>query len=207
MLHSGEIAQRYAENNNRDPDGPAALVRLRQVGLPLPQLPGKVVWESGQVSVSAIATTHIAGSLAFRVDTPAGSVVIGGDAGNSTMAPPRASSISETVEALAQVADVLVHSAIHPVFSPGAGSDFPAPVYDRQSNVTDLAAMAQRARVGQLVLTHLIPAMDTDSHGPFPIPGGALRSDDFASVAKSAGFAGPIHVGRDLLTLRLTAAD
>ncbi len=203
LIESGEIAQRHAENNKRDPAGPAALVRFKPVPLPMPDKPGSVVWQSGEVSVSAIGTTHIAGSLAYRVDTPAGSVVIGGDAGNSTSAPPRDFSTSETVEALARGADVIVHSAIHPVFSPDAGSNFPPPFYFRQSNAVDLGAMAQRAGVKHLVMTHLIPSIDSPSHGPFAIPGGPLTRKDFESAATDAGFKGKVHVGRDLLTLRL----
>jgi len=203
MLQSGEIAQRHAENKKRDPAGPAALVQLEQVDLPLPDKPGHVVWQSGDVAVSAIGTAHIAGSLAYRVDTPAGSVVIGGDAGNSKPAPPRASSTSETVEALAQGADVLVHSTMHSVFAPGQGSKFPSIPYFRQSNTADLGAMAERAGVGHLMLTHLIPSLNTASHGPYVIPGGPLEPQDFASGARNGGFDGKIHVGEDLLTLRL----
>lgn len=203
MIESGEIAQRHAENKKRDPAGPAALVRQQLTALPLPDKPGHVVWESGDVSVTAVGATHIAGSLAYRVDTPAGSVVIGGDAGNSKRSPPRDSSTSETVELLAAGADVLVHSTIHPVFAPGRGSKFPPPVYYRQSNVTDLGAMGRRAGVSHLMLTHLIPSLNTPSHGPFVVPGGPLGADDFESAAREGGFEGTIHVGRDLRTLRL----
>ncbi|MDH3429926.1 MAG: MBL fold metallo-hydrolase, partial [Gammaproteobacteria bacterium] len=76
FIHAGEIAQRYAENNKRHPDGPKGIVTVREVGLPLPVEPGAIVWKSGDVKVSAVATAHVAGSLAYRVDTPAGSVVI-----------------------------------------------------------------------------------------------------------------------------------
>lgn len=203
FIHAGEIAQRYGENRNRHPDGPAALVRLVEIGLPLPDKPGTIVWESGDVQVSAIGTTHIAGSLAYRVDTPAGSVVIGGDAGNHKSAPPRASSTSETVEALAEGADILVHSVIHPAFGPGAGSRFPPPVYLRQSTATDLGAMAERAGVGTLVMTHLIPALEAPSHGPYEVPGGPLTADDFEVAAAESGYTGQIRVGTDLLSIRL----
>ena len=203
FLHAGEIAQRYAENNKRHPDGPSGIVALQEVGLPLPSEPGTTVWESGEVKVSAIATTHIAGSLAYRVDTPAGSVVIGGDAGNSKAAPPRDSSTSETVEALADGADVVVHSVIHPVFGPGAGSRFPPPVFHRQSSAADLGAMARRTGARHLMLTHMIPAIGTPAHGPYAIPGGPLGREDFASSVREGGFEGEIHVGGDLLTLRL----
>lgn len=204
FLYAGEITQRYAENNKRHPDGPKGIAVVREVPLPLPQEPGAVVWQSGDVVVTAIGTVHIAGSLAYRVDTPAGSVVIGGDAGNSVASPPRESSTSETVEALAEGADILVHSAIHPVFAPGAGSTFPAPVYYRQSGAGDLGALADRTGVRYLMLTHMIPAIGTEAHGPFIIPGGPLSPDDFESAALEGGFDGEIHVGKDLLTIRLT---
>lgn len=203
MIESGEIAQRYAENQKRDPAGPSAIAKLRQVDLPLPEEPGHVVWQSGEVSVSAIGTVHIAGSLAYRVDTPAGSVVIGGDAGNSKRTPPRENSTSESVELLAAGADVVVHSTMHPVFAPGGGSTFPPPIYYRQSNAADLGAMAERAGVRHLMLTHLIPSPNAPSHGPFAIPGGPLTAEDFESAARAGGFEGQIHVGKDLLSLRL----
>jgi len=207
MIASGEIAQRIAENNKRHVDGPATLGRLHPVEIPHPDRPGHVVWQSGEVSVTAIGTTHIAGSLAYRVNTPAGAVVIGGDAGNSKPAPPRDSSTSETVELLAAGADILVHSVVHTAFAPGAGSTFPPPIYFRQSNAPDLGAMAERAGVRHLVLTHLIPALDSPSHGPFQVPGGSLNSDDFASAVRESGFNGDLQVGKDLLTLRLTATN
>lgn len=203
LIQSGEVAQRYAENKKRHAEGPKAVVDLLTVDLPLPSEPGTVVWESGDVKVSAVGTVHIAGSLAYRVDTPAGSVVIGGDAGNSKSAPPRESSTSETVEAIAKGADVLVHSVIHPAFAPGAGSKFPPPIYLRQSNAEDLGALARRAGIGVLVLTHLIPAVDSPSHGPFVVPGGPLTREDFASEARKGGFEGKIYVGEDLLSLQL----
>jgi ribonuclease Z len=203
FLHAGEIAQRYAENPKRHPDGPKGIVALHEVKLPLPQEAGTTVWRSGDVVVSAISTVHIAGSLAYRVDTPAGSVVIGGDAGNSKSSPPRETSTSETVEKLAAGADILVHSVIHPVFGPGAGSKFPAPIYFRQSSAADLGAMARRAGARHLMLTHLIPAIGTTAHGPFAVPDQPLRADDFESAAREGGFEGEIHVGADLLTLRL----
>ena len=203
FVFSGEIAQRYAENTKRHPDGPAGLVNLRSVELPLPSKPGTIVWESGDVKVSAVGTTHIAGSLAYRVDTPAGSVVIGGDAGNSKPAPPRASSTSETVEALAKGADILVHSVIHPAFSPGRGSTFPPPPYLRQSNAADLGALAERTGIKHLLLTHMIPALDSPSHGPYRVPDGSLKALDFETSVREGGFEGRLYVGRDLMSVRV----
>jgi ribonuclease Z len=200
FVESGEIAQRRAENGKRHADGPAGLISLLEIP---PSDAPKVVWAAGDITVSAITVAHIPGSLAYRVSTPAGSVVIGGDAGNSVAAPPRASSTSEAVESLSKDADILVHSAIHPVFAPKSGSIFPAVAYLRQSNAFDLGAMADRAGVRQLVFTHLIPALDAESHGPFDVPGGPLGETDFAEMAREGGFNGEIHVGRDLTSIRL----
>jgi len=203
FIESGEIAQRHIENRKRDPAGPASVASLNAVGLPLPDRPGTVVWQEGDVKVSAIASQHIPGHLSYRVDSPAGSVVIGGDAGNSTAKPPRANSTSATVELLAKNADVLVHSVMHPVFAPGAGSKFPPLAFYRQSTATDLGAMAQRAGVQHLMFTHLIPALGAESHGPFRLPSGPLKQVDFESAARAGGFTGHIHIGTDLKTLRL----
>ena len=203
FFHSGEIAQRINENKRRHPDGPSALISFHGVKPSVLEDGATEVWSLGDVSVRAVTTTHIAGSLAFRVDTPAGSVVVGGDAGNSKREPPRVNSTSESLEAMAEGADILVHSAIHPAFAPGAGSTFPPRVYLRQSEVSDLGAMSRRAGIEHLVLTHLIPALDSDFHGSVEIPGGPLRASDFEKIARDSGFTGEIHVGRDLLSIRL----
>jgi ribonuclease Z len=203
FVEAGEIAQRIAENNKRHPEGPAGLIAFRGVNQTTADSGAVLVWVSGNVSVTAVTTTHIAGSLAFRVDTPAGSVVIGGDAASSKRAPPRESSTSESVEAMAKGADILVHSAMHPVFAPGEGSDFPALTYYRQSAVADLGAMSQRVGIEHLVLTHLIPALDTEFHGSVEIPGGPLEPKDFEKIAIESGFDGEIYVGKDLLSIRI----
>jgi ribonuclease Z len=67
----------------------------------------QLVWSTGDVRVSAIRSTHIAGHVSYRADTPAGSVVIGGDAGNDVLAPPRNSSTSEQVERIAKGANII----------------------------------------------------------------------------------------------------
>jgi len=203
FIASGEIAQRVDENDGRDPDGPSGLVNLHAVHPPSLSRGATEVWSSGDVSVTAVATQHVAGSLAYRVDTPAGSVVIGGDAGNSKSSPQRETSTSESVEAIAEGVDILVHSAIHPAFAPGSGSNFPPFAYLRQSSVFDLGSMARRAGVKHLVLTHLIPALNIDFHGSVEIPGAPLRRSDFEDIARESGFDGEIHVGEDLLSIRL----
>lgn len=202
-LQSGEIAQRRSEDATRPVGGPAALANVQTFE---PKDDAQVVWSRGEVKVSAIRSAHIAGHASYRVDTPAGSVVIGGDAGNDTPAPPRATSASEQVEKLAKLptgADIIVHSAIHPVMGPDKDSGFPAPIFHRQSTATDLGAMAQRAGAKHLMLTHLIPPLGARQQGPYKVPGGALTEADYKKAVAAGGFVGNTVVGTDLVSLRL----
>lgn len=200
LIRSGEIAQRLAENPKRLPGGPADLIETR--AFRATDEP-KVVWTSGEVSVQAIASRHIAGHASYRVDTPAGSVVIGGDAGNEVSRPPRSSSTSEAVEKLAMGADVIVHSTIHPVMGPDRDSGFPSPIYFRQSTASDLGALAKRTKSRYLMLTHLIPPLGAVKQGPYPIPDGPLTEAHYASAVAEGGFDGTTIVGTDLVSIRL----
>ncbi len=147
FLQSGEIAERRSEDSARLAGGPADLANVVTFD---PKEERQVVWSSGDVKVSAIRSTHISGHASYRVDTPAGSVVIGGDASNDVPAPPRAHSTSDQVERLANGADVIVHSTIHPVLGPDRGSGFPAQSFYRQSGTiivgTDLTTLRLPAK-------------------------------------------------------------
>jgi len=200
FIQSGEIAQRHSELRDRSAGGPAELINTITFQ---PTNEPQVVWSLGDVKVSAIRSTHIAGHASYRVDTPAGSVLIGGDATNDVPAPPRSSSTSEQVEKLAKGADVIVHSAIHPIMAPDKGSGMFAYAYLRQSSVPDLGAMAQRAGAKYLMLTHLIPPIGADQQYPFKVPGGPLTADDYRKAAEDGGFTGTTIVGTDLVSLRL----
>jgi ribonuclease Z len=202
FIQSGEIAQRHSERKDRTAGGPADLINAITFE---PKEEPQVVWSSAEVGVSAIRSTHMAGHVSYRIDTPAGSVVIGGDAGNDRLAPPRTSSTSDQVERLAKGADIIVHSAIHPVMGPDNSSGMYPYAYYRQSNVSDLGAMAKRAGAKHLMLTHLIPPIGADRQGPFKVPGGPLTEADYRKAARDGGFTGNIVVGTDLATLRLPA--
>lgn len=201
-LQSGEIAQRVFEDKSRPPGGPAELTRMITFEA---KNEAQAVWSSGDVKVSAIRSTHMTGHASFRVDTPAGSVVIGGDAGNDVVAPPRAASTSAQVEQLARGADIIVHSTIHPIMAPDKGSGMPAPFFFRQATASDLGAMAMRTGAKHLMLVHLIPPVGADRQGPWKIPGGALTEADYRKAAESGGFTGNIVVGTDLATIRIPA--
>ncbi|MDB2369153.1 MBL fold metallo-hydrolase [Octadecabacter sp.] len=201
-IASGEMAQRLLENDMRLEGGPSDLINL-VTRTPSPE-PSEI-WRDGDVVVSAIASRHVPGHLSYRVDTPAGSVVIGGDAGNDTPAPPRDTSTSSNVEKLAQGADVIVHSTIHPVMGPDRDSGFPPPVFFRQATAADLGDMAMRAGAAHLMLTHLIPPLGAARQGPYPIPGGALTEAHYEDAARNGGYDGNVIVGTDLATVRLVA--
>lgn len=201
FIQSGEMAQRLAENKTRLPGGPADVLSVSNFsakGDPIE------VWSSGDVKVSAINSRHVPGHASYRVDTPAGSVVIGGDAGNDTPKPPRDTSTSAQVEKLAMGADIVVHSTIHPAMGPDKDSGFPPPIYFRQSTATDLGAMAKRTGSAHLMLTHLIPPMGAPRQGPYPIPGGALTEASYKQAVTDGGFEGNVVVGTDLASVTLT---
>ena len=201
LINSGEMAQRLAENPKRLPGGPAELLEVST-------FPGSdgahAVWSSGNVTVSAQFSRHVPGHASYRVETPAGSVVIGGDAGNDKPAPPRDTSTSAQVEALAMGADIIVHSTIHPVMGPDGTSGFPPPIYYRQSTATDLGAMAERTGSKHLMLTHLIPPVGAPRQGPYKLPA-PLSAADYESATRDGGFSGNVVVGADLAKLRLVA--
>jgi ribonuclease Z len=200
FIHSGEVAQRHSEIKERTSGGPAELINVMTFE---PKDEPQLVWSFGDVKVSAIKSTHIAGHASFRVETPAGSVVIGGDAGNDVPLPPRSSSASEQVEKLAKGADIIVHSTIHPILGPDKESGFFPHGYYRQSNAFDLGGLAKRAGAKHLLLTHMIPPIGADRHGPFKVPGGPLTEADYRKAAEDGGFTGNIIVGTDLVSLRL----
>src|SRR6516164_5145195 len=82
FIQSGEIAQRHSELATRTAGGPAELVNTIAFE---PKEEPQSVWSLGDVRVSAIRSTHIPGHVSYRVDTSAGSVVIGGDATNDVL--------------------------------------------------------------------------------------------------------------------------
>lgn len=148
FIQSGEMAQGLSENPQPLAGGPSDLLNAMTFG---PSQEPQTVWDSGDVKVSAISSRHVAGHAFCRVDTPAESVVIGGDAGNDAPAPPRDTSTSAQVELLVKDADILVHSVSHPVMGPDGTTGFPLPIHFRQSKATDLGLLAVRAGFANLI--------------------------------------------------------
>ena len=98
---------------------------------------------------------------------------------------------------------MIVHSTIHPVLGPDSTSGFPPLLFYRQSAASDLGAMAKRAGVRYLMLTHLIPPLGAERQGPWKIPGGGLTEADYRKAVETGGFTGTTIVGTDLASLRL----
>lgn len=176
--YDDDIAIRMA---HVQPDPPEVTV----AAFPTPTSPTEV-WrsEDGTVVVEAVAVHHepVADAVAYRVITPKGVVAISGD-----------TRVCDEVEQLAAGADVLVHEACRTTAMRDAIAGTPFEhIFDYHADTVALGGLAERARVGHLVLTHLIPAPAT------PDEEAAFEAD-----VRSGGFTGPVTVGRDLMTFHL----
>jgi ribonuclease BN (tRNA processing enzyme) len=138
----------------RMPD-PASLVRAAEIrppqreegAAPVPVL----VFDDGVLRVRAVEVTHghAIPALAYRFDTPDGSVVFSGD-----------TTVNDDLVALAAGADVLVHQVAdfgylerHGITGPMARR-----MAALHTDVTQVGGVAQRAGVGELILSHYLPA-------------------------------------------------
>jgi len=137
------------------------------------------VWRSGEVAVTAVAVHHepVLPAVAYRIDGPSGSVVVSGD-----------TVVCAEVEALAEGVDVLVHEVwLRSLTEAAAGTHF-ATLATYHADAVDLGAMAERAGVGRLVLTHFAPP-PVDGYQPF------------VEEVRSGGFTGEVVAGPDLTTV------
>jgi ribonuclease BN (tRNA processing enzyme) len=147
---------------------------------------GGLVLQDDRLKVTAALVHHppMAHAFAFRFDGADRSIVISGDT-----AP------CDALRALAQGADVLVHSAVYvPALDrmvarvPNATA-LQASILAHQTSVEDAARLAQGAGVKTLVLSHLVPPDDPAVTPPM------------WSEAAAAHFRGRVVVGEDLLEL------
>ena len=146
---------------------------------PAPQEPS-IVWQDDVVTVSAVTVAHepVEPAVGYRLDCAQGSVVISGD-----------TRVCEEIESLAHGADVLVHEACLPEF---VKKNVGASVIGYHADCRLLGAMAERAGVPVLMLTHLLPQPSVDE-----------VEQAFEQEARDGGFTGRIVVGRDLVSVSL----
>lgn len=155
------------------------------------------VWNADGLTVTAFAVNHapVAPAYGYRIAYRGRSVVISGD----TAASP-------AVAAAARGADVLIHEALQPDLVAGITRGLDASNQPRTAQITrdilnyhttpeQAAALASKAGVRQLVLTHIAP----------PIPS-RLFAAAFLGGAPER-FHGPIRIASDGLMLHLPAGS
>ena len=133
------------------------------------------IWRDGSVRVSACAVHHepVQPSVAYRVDTPDGSVVISGD-----------TRACAEIAALAEGAEVVVHEVIR---SRALKSTFASGVVGYHADSVALGELMSRTSVPVLMLTHIIPA-----------PASTADERTLLDEVREGGYRGTIVVGRDL---------
>ena len=168
---------------------PAALVRAVDIHLPA-RIAGRrqvpmVVVRGESVQVTAVTVRHgrAAPAFAYRFDTPDGSVVFSGD-----------TTVDDDLITLAADADILVHHVADLDYLQRHGVTGPALDHMRglHTDISEVGGVAERAGVGELILTHYLPAEPA-----------AISLADWAKRAGRA-FSGQTTAGHDGLRRTLT---
>ncbi len=138
-----------------------------------------IVFREGDVRVLAAPTDHapVQPTVGYRIEDGGRSVVIAGDT-----VP------CEGLDLLAAGADILVHTVVRRDQIEAFGLPRLIDVLDYHSAVADAAATAERAGVGTLVLTHMVP----------PVQPGCER--EWIDQAASE-FGGEVMLAEDLTTI------
>ncbi len=142
-----------------------------------------VVFDEAGVTVTAAPTDHapVRPTVGFRVDDGERSVVIAGDTVPCT-----------GLDELCRGADVLVHTVVKRDIIEQFGVPRLLDILDYHSSIADVAQTAERAGVGTLVLTHLVPA---------PARGTEHEWIELASTH----FGGRVVLAEDLLAIEVGA--
>jgi ribonuclease BN (tRNA processing enzyme) len=154
------------------------------LGNTAPAMEPFLVKEDDRVRITAILVPHgpVFPSYAYRFDTDAGSVVFSGD-----------TRASDNVVRLARGADILVHEALDLEFYASLGIPAPLLEHFKEGHTlnTEVGVLAQRAGVGTLVLSHLVPS------NPLWV------SDRLYRRKARTGYDGHVIVGNDLDRIRI----
>jgi ribonuclease BN (tRNA processing enzyme) len=146
-----------------------------------------VVLDDDAVRVTAVAVTHgrAVPALGYRFDTADGSVVFSGD-----------TTVNEDLIALAQGADILVHQVadLGYLARHGTGAAELERMTALHTDVSEVGGVAERAGVGELILSHYLPADPR-----------AITEPEWARRA-GQGFSGTTTAGRDGLRRTLSPA-
>jgi len=146
------------------------------------------VVEDDTVRVTTVPVTHghAIPALAYRFDTADGSVVFSGD-----------TTANDGLIALAQGADVLVHQVADLGYLErhGVTGEALRRMAGLHTDVSQVGRVAERAGVGELVLSHYLPADPA-----------AISEAEWAQRA-GRGFSGTTTAGRDGLRRTVTRAS
>jgi ribonuclease BN (tRNA processing enzyme) len=164
-----------------------ALVRASDIAMPPSGRSSRtpiLVLDDPALRVHAVPVTHghAVPTYAYRFDTGDGAIVFSGD-----------TTVNEDLIALAQGADILLHSVADLSYLARhgfSGSEL-AHMSGLHTDVTEVGGVAERAGVGELILTHFLPA-EPD----------AITAVEWAARA-GYGFSGTTTAGHDLLRRRL----
>jgi ribonuclease Z len=144
-----------------------------------------LVYDSANVRVTAFQVPHgtMGASLAYRLQTPEGAIVISGD-----------TRPSPAIEAAARDADILIHEVypearLAPEPRPG-GEEWPRYMRSFHTSDRELGALAGRARPRLLVLYHVVRM-------------GASDAEILRGVAEG-GYRGRVVLGADLQRFTIT---
>jgi len=151
------------------------------IGFGLPVSPAEI-WRGGDVIVKAGRVRHepIRPAVGFRIETPDGVVAISGD-----------TIVCDEVAELADSADVLIYEAMR-FEKIEALPEHRRFILDYHADTRLIGAQANGLGVSTLVLTHLIPAPDTDEERQL-----------FVDDIRAGGFEGELIVADDLCTVTL----
>jgi ribonuclease BN (tRNA processing enzyme) len=150
-----------------------------------------VIFEDDYVRVSAALVDHppVVPALAYRFDAAAGSVVISGD-----------TRFSENLIALAKGADVLVHEVMleegvdRLIRNVRNAPNLKRSILAHHTSAEDVGRVAAAAGVKKLVLSHFVPAEDSQ-----------LPEHAWIEPARRH-YDGPIVAGTDLLSIAINGA-